>query len=453
MLLMQQPTLSPADFVIFGALGDLACRKIWPALAARLKDGQLPQNSRLIAVDNKPESELGRISQLADMRGNIIYARAGDWSGLAEILDKDPNPVRVFYMATPPAAFVPLCEAIGEHRLITQQTRVVLEKPIGHDLPSFRAINLAVKKHFSEEQIYRIDHYLGKETVQNLMILRFANELFAQSWSRETIEHVQITVAETIGVEGRASYYDKAGCLRDMVQNHLLQLLCLIAMEPPSRVTPEAVRHEKIKVLQALRPIISDDAEDLVRGQYSGYSEDVGNPASQTETFVALKAHVDNWRWAGVPFYLRTGKKMKRRYSEVVLQFRQVPHPLFPAAEANALIIRIQPEESVKLRMMTKVPGPGGYRLQPVYLNLSLAETFPGQMPDAYERLLMDVVRGNPTLFMHGDEVDAAWGWVDAIHKAWDEDGGSPTPYASGSDGPAASAQLLAKSGHSWHYE
>jgi glucose-6-phosphate 1-dehydrogenase len=337
-----------------------------------------------------------------------------------------------------------------------------LEKPIGRDLASSRAINDGVGAVFDEHRTFRIDHYLGKETVQNLLVLRFANMLVEPVWSRATIDHVQITVAEELGVEGRAEYYDKSGALRDMVQNHILQLLCLVALESPNSMEADAIRTEKLKVLSALRRIgPADVSAKTVRGQYKAglvngakapaYGEEVGK-ASRTETFVAIKAEVDNWRWAGVPFYLRTGKRMGARRSEIVVQFKDTPVSIFGegAGAPNKLVLRLQPDEGVRLWLNMKEPGPGGLRVKSAPLDLSFAEEFNVRYPDAYERLLMDVVRGNLSLFMRRDEVDAAWAWADALLAAWEESGAEPYLYAAGSNGPTQSALLMDRDGRAW---
>ena len=327
--------------------------------------------------------------------------------------------------------------------MITPLARVVVEKPVGKSGESASIVNDAVGKVFEEGQIFRIDHYLGKETVQNLMALRFANALFEPIWNAAHVDHVQITVSETLGVAGRAGYYDTSGALRDMVQNHILQLLCLVAMEPPISLDANALRDEKLKVLRSLKPIGQSAVDQLtVRGQYRagasaggavpGYLEELGRRDSTTETFVALKAEVENWRWAGVPFYLRTGKRLATRLSEIVVAFRPVPHSIFGLGAgpvmSNRLVIRLQPDEGVKLWLMIKDPGPGGMRLQHVPLDMSFADAFNVRAPDAYERLLMDVVRGTQTLFMRRDEVDAAWGWIDPILDAWKASNAAPRP-------------------------
>ncbi|MEL6362556.1 MAG: glucose-6-phosphate dehydrogenase, partial [Pseudomonadota bacterium] len=344
-------------------------------------------------------------------------------------------------------------------------TRIVLEKPIGKDLASAQKINDAVGAVFDEKSIFRIDHYLGKETVQNLIVLRFMNSLLEPVWNANAIDHVEITVAESIGAGNRASYYDTSGALRDMVQNHLLQLLCLVAMEPPLDLEPDTLRDEKIKVLKALRPITADNVRHTtVRGQYErgasdgevapAYTEELDGPSS-TETFVAIKANIDNWRWKSVPFYLRTGKRMSARFSEIIIQFKEVAHALVKeqgGLPPTRMVIRLQPDEGVKLLLVTKDPGPGGMRLRYVPLNLSYAEHFEARYPDAYERLLMAVVRGDLGLFMRRDEVEAAWKWVDGILGAWTQDDTPTYAYAAGTDGPPHSAMLLDRDGREWFH-
>lgn len=481
--------LSPSDIVIFGGTGDLAMRKILPALYYRLRDKQLPEKSRILVLGRQEmsreehaekvkkacesyiskkdyaEEDFKRLAKRMDYV-HLDATRLEDFDRIAQFLTKEPREVRVFYLSTPADIFSTICKNLKTAKLITPESRVVLEKPLGYDLASFQAINEAVLTCFKEHQIYRIDHYLGKETVQNLMVLRFANNMFERIWNADVIDHVQIIVAENIGVEDRAGYYDHSGALRDMMQNHLLQLLCLVAMEPPHSVTADAVRDEKLKILRALRPILPHEiAESTVRGQYregsidgktvGSYTDEIKNPKSDTETFVALKAHVDNWRWSNVPFYLCTGKRLQDRYSEIVIQLKPVPHNIFQTQEEtpepNKLIIRLQPNESIKLQMVTKVPGPGGYRLKPVSLNLSLAEEFDERFPDAYERLLMDVVRGNLTLFMSSDELEAAWIWTEYVMRGWEETKMKVKRYASGSWGPDDANALLERDGRQWH--
>jgi glucose-6-phosphate 1-dehydrogenase len=476
------------DAVVFGATGDLTLRKLMPSLYLRFKDGQAPAESRIIAAARTSLSEddyrhkvedalhtfLAESQRDADLitrfcsrlRYVVLDGVSGEgWDRLADLLSSEPERIRVFYLATAPDLYGPICRNIRRFNLVTPASRVVLEKPIGHDLASARAINDEVGEIFAESQIYRIDHFLGKETVQNLMALRFANAIFERLWNADVIDHVQITVAETVGVEGRSAYYDKTGALRDMVQNHLLQLLCLLAMEPPVSLDPNAVRDEKLKVLRALKPIgPAEVSSHTVRGQYvhgaidgkpvPGYASEIGRP-SRTETFVALKAEIHAWRWAGVPFYLRTGKRMSQKVSEVVVQFRNVPLSIFPPAvsdlEPNKLVIRLQPNEGILLKLMTKDPGPGGLRLRPAKLDISFQKAFNVVYPEAYERLLMDVVRGNPTLFMRRDEVEAAWQWIDPIIEAWADSPELPRPYPAGSWGPTASIALIERDGRTWH--
>jgi glucose-6-phosphate 1-dehydrogenase len=484
--------VAPFDCVVFGGTGDLAQRKLLPALFMRDRDGQLPPESRIIAVSRsvisqgeyleRVEAAVRRHVPESDVREDVwqrfvsrLHHVAVDaagtlgWNDLAAQLRGREGLVRVFYLATAPDLFGPISGRLAEQGLITDLSRVVLEKPIGRDLESARQINEYVGRFFSERQIYRIDHYLGKETVQNLLALRFANSIFGPLWDSSRIDHVQITVAETVGVEGRAGYYDRSGALRDMVQNHLLQLLCLVAMEPPVQLDGDSVRDEKLKVLRALRPMGEEEVlQNIVRGQYRagaiggeavpGYLEELGEGAqSLTETFVALKVEIQNWRWAGVPFYLRSGKRMNMKNSEIVIQFRHVPHSIFPRAagalDANRLVVRLQPNEGIMLHMMTKDPGPGGLRLRPAQLNLSFAEAFKMRYPDAYERLLLDVVRGNPTLFMRRDEIDAAWTWVEPILEVWERRAEKPRPYTAGTWGPAAAIALIERDGRTWHEE
>ncbi|SON56277.1 Glucose-6-phosphate 1-dehydrogenase [Hartmannibacter diazotrophicus] len=470
--------VDPFDYVVFGGTGDLARRKLLPALYHRDLDGQIPDEARIIGVSRKPQSDkayrelvkealeahlkpeemdkkvLQRFLARCFFVGCDATSEAG-WPDLAATLEAGKDRIRAFYLATSPDLFGPICDNIGKHNLITEQTRVVVEKPLGKDLASAKATNDEVGRIFKEEQIYRIDHYLGKETVQNLMALRFANALFEPLWDNAYIDHVQITVAESLGVEGRGDYYDTSGALRDMVQNHILQLLCLVAMEAPSSMDADAVRDEKLKVLKSLKPITDGDVNTVtVRGQYKsgvneqgvvpGYLDEVSNKSSKTETFVAIKAEVGNWRWAGVPFYLRTGKRLATRVSEIVVAFKEIPHSIFgEAVPANELVIRLQPDEGVKLWLMIKDPGPGGLRLKRVALDMTFANAFKVRNPDAYERLLLDVVRGNATLFMRRDEVEQAWTWIDPILQAWKESDKAPKPYMSGSWGPDEARDLI----------
>jgi glucose-6-phosphate 1-dehydrogenase len=367
--------------------------------------------------------------------------------------------VRAFYFSVAPTLFGDIAQRLHEHGIADAQSRIVVEKPFGRDLATAKALNAVLAQHFSEAQIYRIDHYLGKETVQNLMAVRFANILFEPLWKAEYIDHVQITVAETVGVEGRGAYYDTSGAMRDMVQNHLMQLLCLIAMEPPYHFDPSAVRDEKLKVIRALDSV---KPGDIVRGQYKAangegsYLDHAENPGSTTESYIALKVHISNWRWKGTPFYLRTGKRLRARASEIAITFKEPPHSIFDDANGwkeNVLVIRLQPNEGMNLMVMIKEPGPGGMRLMQVPLDMSFAEAVGADLsdvPDAYERLIMDVIRGNQTLFMRGDEVEAAWAWADPIINAWESRETRPQPYEAGSSGPEDALMLMHRDGRRW---
>jgi glucose-6-phosphate 1-dehydrogenase len=472
--------VDPFDLVIFGATGDLARRKILPGLFRRFCSGQTPDTSRIIGAarsdldgaqfremvaeairefsggrhfeDGTLEQFLERIDYVA-----VDAMGSGGWEALKALLR--PNVVRAFYFSVGPVLFGALAERLRGFGLADDDSRVVVEKPFGHDLESARALNDTLAQHFSEQQIYRIDHYLGKETVQNLMAVRFGNMLFEPLWNAQYVDHIQITVAETVDVGGRGGYYDKSGAMRDMVQNHIMQLLCLIAMEPPARFEPDAVRDEKLKVIRALDPV---DYHHIVRGQYAaddtqpGYRAHVDDPRSTTESFVALKCHISNWRWAGTPFYLRTGKKLKGRASEIAVVFKDAPHSIFGSETGrhrNVLSIRLQPNEGMTLDVTIKEPGPGGMRLVDVPLDMSFAEALGPEaedVPDAYERLIMDVIRGNQTLFMRGDEVEAAWAWTDPVIAGWQDRGEVPKPYDPGSSGPEDALMLMHRDGRKW---
>ena len=472
--------VEPFDLVVFGATGDLAQRKILPGLFHRFAVGQMPQEARIIgAARGRMDEDAFRAqvarslaafaaeaSGQADLRQafleKISYVRidatGGDgWPELAAKLRDEA--VRAFYLSVSPSLFGAIAANLHAHGIATPESRIVVEKPFGHDLKTAQALNADLRRCFEERQIYRIDHYLGKETVQNLMALRFANSLWEPLWNATHIDHVQITVAESIGVQGRGEYYDRAGAMRDMVQNHLMQLLCLTAMEPPSKFQPNAVRDEKVKVIEALEPVAQSD---IVRGQYraqaddASYRDHAGDPQSRTESFVAMKVNIGNWRWAGTPFYLRTGKKLRARMSEIAVVFRDPPHMIFPRMEGrrgNALIIRLQPDEGITLRNTIKEPGPGGFRLAEVTLDMTFADALGGQhadAQDAYERLIMDVIRGNQTLFMRGDEVEAAWAWADPIIEGWEEAGMKPVEYDAGGAGPDDALMLLHRDGRRW---
>ncbi|MCW2795767.1 glucose-6-phosphate dehydrogenase [Nocardioides sp.] len=484
-------TLPTCDFTVFGGTGDLALRKLLPALYQREREGQLPADTRIIGVSRSSIDDAGYRDLVHDALDEHVPHDDLDAAVVARLVARvshvaldieepdgwhllhgllkdrlgDQDAVRVFYLAVSPTLFGPICERLDQIGVVDGRARVVMEKPVGHDLASAREVNEAVGRVFDEPQIFRIDHYLGKESVQNLLVTRFANTFLEPLWNSHWVDHVQITVSETLGVGDRGGYYDTAGALRDMVQNHLLQLLCLVAMEPPTYVGRETVRDEKLKVLQALKPMTPTDVDrDTVRGRYvaglvdgkpvPSYVDDVGHPGSGTETYVALRTEVQNWRWAGVPFYLRTGKRMDRRLSEIVVVFKEPPHAMFPHSEggtpANRLHIQVQPDEGMRLHMTAKEPGPGGIRLRPVSLDLSYATAFSQRSPDAYERLLMDVIRGNPTLFMRRDEVEAAWTWVEPILRRWASAPDRPKRYPAGTSGPTAAATLLERDGRTW---
>ncbi len=484
-------TPDPFDLVLFGGTGDLAMRKLLPALYRRDCAGQLPGNGRIIATGRSPlstEEFTARVQQHLQALLPASELNEKTWQDFARRLDYRPldamnsegfaqlgahlkardDITRVFYLAVAPQHFVTICQQLKATGLVNARSRVVLEKPLGHDLASAQTISEQIGEIFDEQAIYRIDHYLGKETVQNLMALRFGNMLFEPLWRREWVRDVQISVSEQVGVEGRAGFYDRTGALRDMVQNHLLQLLCIIAMEPPASIEADAVRDEKLKVLRALAPLSGQQAlRNSVRGQYRagaingapvpGYLEEQGIAAdSQTETFVALRAELENWRWAGVPFYLRTGKRLQERAAEIVVNFRDVPHSIFDrtysTGHPNRLVIKLQPDEGVRLHMLAKSPG-DRMQLRPVSLDLDFAEAFQQRPADAYERLLMDVLRGRLTLFMRRDELYAAWRWIEPILEAWHESAEPPKPYTAGTWGPAASSALLGRDNANWHEE
>ncbi len=484
---MPHKKAAPDALMLFGATGDLALRMLYPSLYFLDASDLLPERMRVIgaarsALEQDAFRQMVRQALEARVDGGFTetaWARFSarlayvsfdasepeSFQALARALDGAQR--TIFYLSTSPGLFGPICTGLRAAGLAHAGSRMVVEKPIGRDLKSCQAINDILADAFSEDRIFRVDHYLGKEAVQNLLALRFANTLFEPLWNKSTIDHVQITVAETMGVEGRWGYYDDYGALRDMVQNHLLQLLCLVAMEPPASLEPDSVRNEKIKVLQSLRPIHGREVErSTVRAQYAagvaeglsvpGYADEAGGAASQTETFVALMAHVDNWRWAGTPFYLRTGKRLPERSSEIVIQFREVPHSIFSGSDlvANRLTIRLQPEEDIALTLMNKTPSleHGGMELTPLSLNLSLSHAFADKRPRriAYERLLLEVIHDNQTLFVRRDEQETAWRWVDAVRTAWDRQAVKLASYGAGTWGPAGAFALIERHGHSW---
>jgi glucose-6-phosphate 1-dehydrogenase len=472
--------VEPFDLVIFGGTGDLARRKILPALFRRYIAGQIEGDAQITGAarsemdlegyrafvrtalerfEPKGARDTAQLEAFLALLSYVMIDAKGDegWDELAHVCRTDR--IRAYYFSVGPALFGPLAERLEAHGLADAKARIVVEKPFGHDLETARALNTTLARFFDETQIYRIDHYLGKETVQNLMAIRFGNMLFEPLWNSQYVDHIQITVAEAVGVGGRGDYYDRAGAMRDMMQNHMMQLLCLIAMEPPAKFTPDAVRDEKLKVIRALDPV---PGADVVRGQYDGtdnkpdYRTEAENPESRTESFVALRARVSNWRWAGTPFYLRTGKRLKERASEIAVVFKDAPHSIFGSEAGrhrNILTIKLQPNEGIELGVTIKEPGPGGMRLIDVPLDMSFAEALgpeESDFPDAYERLIMDVIRGNQTLFMRGDEVEAAWAWTDEVIAGWEEKGTAPLPYVSGSSGPDDALMLMHRDGRRW---
>ncbi len=490
----------PCTLVIFGGSGDLARRKLIPALYNLLVDRMLPSHYAVLGTGRKPltDEDFRKLSREGLQKYSRRDLARSTWdefephlfylSGAIddpqayhnirtrlEKIEADLNLPgnRIFYLAIPPTNFAAACEGLRAAGLIrpvdgsTPFSRIIVEKPIGQDLESARQINAITGKVFDESQIFRIDHYLGKETVQNLMVIRFANSIFEPIWNSKYIDHVQITVSEAEGVGTRATYYEEAGALRDMVQNHILQLLCLVAMEPPYSLDPDVVRNTRIDVLRCLQPIVGKDVSRFtVRGQYTqgtmdgvevpGYRREAGvSPDSTTETYVALKLFVENWRWAGVPFYLRTGKAMTIRASEVAVQFKDIPQILFNTNSAspqapNVLALRIQPEEGLSLRIISKVPGSKA-QTNPVEMNFTYGEAFGGQSPEAYERLLLDVMIGDASLFMRRDAVEASWAWITPILEGWNASGVKWLPeYRAGTWGPVEADRLIETDGRMW---
>ena len=496
------------DLVLLGGTGDLAWRKLLPALFQAFRHGSLAEGGRIIGVAREAMQNDAQYRDWVAQRLNAVegekrptaeefarfaallhYVRAdlsnpADYAALAARLHERQADSVVLYLATAPALFASVAEQLGRAGLATPQTRIVLEKPLGHDLASNRAINATVLRHFAEHQVFRIDHYLGKPSVQNLLALRFGNALFEPLWRRDTIANIQITMAETLGVEKRGSFYDGTGALRDMVQNHALQLLCAVAMEPPVNASADAIRDEKLKVLRSLRPWTAETlARDVVRGQYSagqaggervvGYREEPGvEPTSRTETFVALRTEINNWRWAGVPFYLRTGKRLASREAFIVVNFRPTPHAIFrtPEGAANRLVIHLQPRDGLDLHLFAAAQAPHSPspqhsspqhttaqqaipRLSAVTLNMDFEQRFGAERVGAYEHLLLDVLAGRLNLFVRSDEQEAAWQWVEPILRAWARTDEGPRSYAAGTWGPSAASALVARDGHCWTEE
>ncbi|MFC3110038.1 glucose-6-phosphate dehydrogenase [Undibacterium arcticum] len=483
-------------FVLFGGTGDLAKRKIIPALYSAFVNGRLDANFSFIGVAREALDDADfRQRVLASVSASIegssangggstpatlqaflaltsyckIDAReAADFEPLKQRIDTSGANAALFYLATGPDLFIPVVQQLAAHELVGDNARVVLEKPLGRDAQSAREINAALRTYLKEKQIYRIDHYLGKEMVQNLLVLRFANSFLEPLWNRKWIQDVQISISEQVGVESRGDFYDHTGALRDMVQNHLLQLLSIVAMEPPVNANPDAIRDEKVKVLRGLHKFTPEEvSKHTVRGQYRAgaidgkpvisYQAEPGVPAaSRTETFVAIRAEIDNWRWAGVPFFLRTGKRMASRSAEITINFKPIPYSIFGTNQrnlrSNRLVISLQPEESVELFLKTKEPGEG-IRLSDVALNLDFAEASTSRRVESYERLLLDAMHGDLTLFVRDDELGAAWDWIDPILSAWQGDSEGLKSYISGSWGPAAASYLLAQCGSAWGEE
>jgi len=489
------------DLVLFGGTGDLAWRKLMPALFQAFRHGSLPAGGRIIGVarddlsddayrafikarfDDVELAKRPHDDEFAGFAALLHFVRMdvtqpADYARLAELLKARNADTVVMYVATAPGLFTSVVEQIAAAGLNGPQTRVVLEKPLGHDLASNRAINETVRRVLTEKQVFRIDHYLGKPSVQNLFALRFGNALFEPLWRRENIANIQITIAEDLGVEKRGAFYDHTGALRDMVQNHALQLLCAIGMEPPINAHADAIRDEKLKVLRALKPwTVETLQQHVVRGQYSagtingvavpGYRQEAGVAAhSQTETFVALRAEIANWRWAGVPFYIRTGKRLAARDARIVINFRPTPHAIFstPAGAVNRLVINLQPKDGLELHLLAQ----GGdkrkpsrehnlplstMQLAPVQLDLDFDKRFGSERVGAYERLLLDVIEGRLNLFVRSDEQEEAWRWVEPILDHWRHATHEPRPYAAGTWGPSAASAMIARDGYCWSEE
>ncbi|MBL8327525.1 MAG: glucose-6-phosphate dehydrogenase [Rubrivivax sp.] len=477
------------DLVLFGGTGDLTWRKLMPALFQAFRHGKLPPGGRILAVARDERSDDDYRAFIRDKFADVepskqptddefaafaqsLHYRRMDlsqpehYAGLKTWLQERGAETVVLFLATSPHLFTQICAQLGAAGINGQNVRVVLEKPLGHDLASAREINRVVRASFTESQALRIDHYLGKPAVQNLSALRFGNALFEPLWRRESIANIQITLAEAIGVGTRGDFYDRTGALRDMVQNHALQLLTMIAMEPPSSSDADAIRDEKLKVLKSLRPFTAESVtRDVVRGQYKagtiegtavkGYLDELKVPAdSRTETFVALRTEVQNWRWAGVPFYLRTGKRLPGRDAQIVVNFRPVPHPIFPGANRpNKLVIKLQPEDGLELHLVAAKGSGSNELLVPVKLDLDFDRAFAQERVGAYERLLLDAISGRLNLFVRSDEQEQAWRWVEPILHSWSSDPNGPRTYAAGSWGPPASSAMVARDGCVWDEE
>ena len=481
--------MSGVDLIIFGATGDLSARKLFPALFQLDAAGLLPDDLGIIAVARQEQTTEGFHDELLARMGRARRQSINDaaWQQFAQRLtylsadfstpsafkglqaELSESRTSLFYLATPPSLFATICEQLSTDGCLAGSCRIVLEKPIGESLDTSRKVNETLAQFFDEQDIYRIDHYLGKETVQNLLVLRFANRFINSQWDQSCIDHIQITVAEKVGIEGRWAYYDGVGQLRDMVQNHLMQLLCLVAMEPPNSLEAESIRDEKVKIVKALRPIDASSVKDhVVRGQYSqgvidgesvpGYFDEEGceGHGSDTETFVAIKAHVDNWRWSGVPFYLRTGKRMPDKVTEIIIQYKALPHHIFgegESAEPNRLIIRLQPNEGIEMTMVSKRQSlRDKLSLQTHTLNFDFREDGDvDRIPDAYERLFLDAINGDPSLFVGREEIEESWRWCDRLISASEQCGVKVTAYQAGSWGPSKSELLIDRDGRSWN--
>lgn len=481
--------MSGVDLIIFGATGDLSARKLFPALFQLDAAGLLPDDLRIVAVARQEQTDGGFHDELRERMFqtkrleisdtawqqfirrltylSADFSKPDAFKGLQESLSESRT--SLFYLATPPSLFATICEQLNAGSCLSGPSRIVLEKPIGESLNTSREVNETLARFFDEADIYRIDHYLGKETVQNLLVLRFANRFINSQWDQSCIDHVQITVAEKVGIEGRWAYYDGVGQLRDMVQNHLMQLLCLVAMEPPNSLEAESIRDEKVKIVKALRPIdVSSVKDHVVRGQYTqgvidgqsvpGYFDEDGcdTQGSDTETFVAIKAHVDNWRWSGVPFYLRTGKRMPDKVTEIIIQYKALPHHIFgegESAEPNRLIIRLQPNEGIEMTMVSKRHSlRDKLSLQTHTLNFDFREDGEiDRIPDAYERLFLDAINGDPSLFVGREEIEESWRWCDQLIAACEECGVKVNTYQAGSWGPSKSELLIDRDGRSWN--